>query len=221
MVFSKISVHSIVSEPFEENAYIIHLANHTECFVVDPGFEPEKVIGLLEKKGLKPLAVLVTHGHSDHIAGVGAIKRNWPDLWIGIGRDDSEKLSDPEKNLSLPFGLPIFGLPITAPEADVLFDDGDRREIAGIPLSVRHVPGHSAGHVVYLIETDTKPILFTGDVIFQRSIGRSDFPDSDSLLLIESIQKQILTLPDETVIYSGHGPKTTVGAERQHNPFLQ
>ena len=216
MDFSTISVHSIVSEPFEENAYIAHLVGHTECFVIDPGFEPDKIIGFLEKKRLKPLAVLVTHGHSDHIAGVGTIKRNWPDLWIGIGRGDSEKLTDPAQNLSLPFGFPL-----TAPAADVLFDDGGRREIAGIPLSVRHVPGHSAGHVVYLIETDTKPILFAGDVIFKRSIGRSDFPDGDSLLLIESIQRQILTLPDETIIYSGHGPKTTVGAERKHNPFLQ
>lgn len=215
MDFSKISVHLVVSTPFEENTYIVHLAHHAECFVIDPGFEPEKVIEYLEKKKLKPVAVLITHGHFDHIAGVGEVKRNWPDCLIGVGRVDADKLTDPAKNLSEPFGFPA-----VVPKADVLFDHGDRREIAGIPISVRHTPGHSAGHVVYLIETDTKPILFVGDVIFQQSVGRTDFPDGNPPLLIDSITQQILTLPDETILYCGHGPKTTVGAERKHNPYL-
>ena len=215
MEFSKISIHTIISDLFAENTYIVHLADNTDCFVVDPGFEPEKVIGFLEKRKLKPVAVLVTHGHSDHIAGIGEIKKNWPDCHICIGCEEKDKLVDPEKNLSA-----LFGFPIVVPAADVLFQDGDRRDIAGISVLVRHVPGHSAGHVVYLIETDTTPILFSGDVIFRRGIGRYDFSDGDQLLLLESIRRQILTLSDSTIIYSGHGPKTTIGVERKHNPFL-
>jgi glyoxylase-like metal-dependent hydrolase (beta-lactamase superfamily II) len=192
------------------------LADSENAFIVDPGFESEKVIDVLEKKKLKPVAILVTHGHFDHITGVGSIKRNWPDCAICIGCKEKDKLTDPKQNLSSSFGFPS-----TAPAADVLFRDGDHREIAGIPITVRHVPGHSSGHVVYLIETDSKPILFAGDVIFKESVGRGDFPDGDPLLLIDSIRQQILTLPDSTIVYSGHGPKTTVGAERKHNPFLQ
>jgi len=216
MEFSKISVHSIVSYSFEENTYIVHLTDRSDCFVVDPGLAPDKVIEFLEKKKLTPSAVLVTHGHFDHVAGIGEIKQHWPDCRIGIGRDDAEKLIDPEKNLSASFGFPA-----VVPQADVLFDDGNQQEIAGIPISVRHVPGHCAGHVVYLIETDTKPILFTGDTVFQGNIGRGDFPDGDLQLLVDSIRRQILSLPDATIIYSGHGPKTTIGTERKHNPFLQ
>ena len=216
MEFSKISIHSIISDHFEENSYIVHFAGYKDCFVVDPGFEPEKIIDYLEKKNLRPVAVLLTHGHADHIAGIGEIKQHWPNCVICIGCGDEEKLVDPVKNLSAPFGFPI-----VVPAAEVLFQDGDLREIAGIPISVRHVPGHSAGHVVYLIETDGKPILFTGDTVFQYSIGRSDFPDGNPQLLLDSIRRQILTLPDETIIYSGHGPKTTVGAERKHNPYLR
>ncbi len=216
MEISKILIHSITSLPFEENTYIVYLKGRSDCFVIDPGFEPEKIIGYLEKEKLKPVALLATHGHVDHIAGMGELKRNWPDSKICIGSDDKEKLSDPNENLSSPFGIPI-----VLPKADLLFHDGSHEEIAGIPISVRSAPGHSSGHVVYLIETDTTPILFAGDVIFQRSIGRSDFPDGNSLQLIDSIRRQILTLPNETIIYSGHGPKTTVGAERKHNPFLQ
>ena len=216
MEFSKISIHSIVSYPFEENTYIAHFVDSGDCFVVDPGFEPEKIIDYLEKKKLNPIAVLLTHGHADHIAGIGEIKRKWSDCVVCIGYGDEEKLVDPAKNLSSPFGFPL-----VVSSAEVLFRDGDSREIAGIPITVRHVPGHSAGHVVYLIDCDAKPILFSGDVIFHGSIGRSDFPDGNPVQLLDSIRRQILTLPDATIIYSGHGPKTTVGAERKHNPFLQ
>jgi len=216
MEFSKISVHPIVSNSFGQNAYIAHFGSRSDCFVIDPGFDPDKVIDYLETKKLVPLAILITHGHFDHIAGVDEIKQFRSDCWVGIGRDDADKLTDPKKNLSASFGFPA-----AVSSVDVLFDDGDKREIAGIPISVRHVPGHTAGHVVYLIETDTKPILFTGDTVFQGGIGRSDFPDGNHRLLVDSIRRQILPLPDATVIYSGHGPKTTVGAERKHNPFLQ
>jgi glyoxylase-like metal-dependent hydrolase (beta-lactamase superfamily II) len=113
-----------------------------------------------------------------------------------------------------------FGINLVTPAADILLRDGDKLELAGIPLEVRHVPGHSKGHVIYWIPAEPKGILFVGDVIFQDGIGRNDFPDSDPKVQIPMIRSKIITLPDNTVVYPGHGASTTVGAERQSNPFL-
>ena len=216
MKLSEIVVIPVLSEPFQQNGYIVHRKAGKDCFIVDPGFETEKYEELFEKKGLAPVALLVTHGHGDHICGIGALRENWESAKIHIGELDSEKLSDPKKNLSSNLGIPL-----TTPKADVLLKDGDTLELAGITLEVRHVPGHSKGQVVYHIPAEPKGIVFVGDVIFQGSIGRSDFPDSDPAIQIPMIRSKILSLPDDTVLYPGHGDSTTVGAERQSNPFLQ
>jgi len=215
MNFSEIVVTPVFSAPFQEIGYVIHQKEGSECFVVDPGLEPENFLELFESEKLTPVALLVTHGHGDHIGGIAPIREKWESAKIYIGELDSEKLTSPKKNLSADFG---FGL--VTPQADVLLKDGDKLELAGITLEVRHVPGHSKGHVVYWIPAEPKGMLFVGDVIFQRSIGRSDFPDSDPAVQIPMIRSKILTLPDETVIYPGHGEWTTVGAERRSNPFL-
>ena len=216
MQFSEIAVKPILSTPFQELGYVVHRKNEKDCFVIDPGLEPENFLELFEKKGLNPVALLVTHGHGDHIGGISAIREQWKFAKIYIGEHDAEKLTDPKKNLSANLG---FGL--TTPEADVLLRDGDQLELAGISLEVRHVPGHSKGHVVYWIAAEPKGILFVGDVIFQDSIGRNDFPDSEPAIQISMIRSKILTLPEDTIIYPGHGNSTTVRAERRTNRFLQ
>ncbi|MDR2705079.1 MAG: MBL fold metallo-hydrolase [Planctomycetaceae bacterium] len=215
MNFSEIIVETILSVPFQENGYLIYRVGSSECLLVDPGFEPEKIIEHIKNKGLKPIAILVTHGHADHIAGIDAVRAVWQGCKIYIGEEEKEKLVDAEQNLSA-----MFGFAITVAPADILLRDGDKLTLAGISIEARHVPGHSKGHLVYLFPMDSKPILFVGDVIFKQSIGRNDFPDGNPAIQIEAIRSQILSLPDETVIYAGHGQPTTVGAERKTNPYL-
>ena len=131
-----------------------------------------------------------------------------------IGVDDAPKLGDPWLNLSAGFGTPL-----VSPPADVMVKDGETYEAAGFEWQVRSIPGHTAGHVVYLWEGQEPPVVFVGDVIFAGSIGRTDFPDSDHRQLVLGIRSKLFTLPDETILLCGHGPATTVGEEKRTNPF--
>jgi hydroxyacylglutathione hydrolase len=212
---------TILSYPFEQNTYIAWLTGHADCVVVDPGLEPEKIVRFLEQHKLVPAAVLNTHGHSDHIAGNIVMKRQWPDCPVVIGVGDAAKLTDPRQNLSAAFGLPL-----VCPPADVLVDDGDTYEAAGLVWQVLAIPGHTAGHVVYLWKgknqnQDQKPwVAMVGDVIFAGSIGRTDFPDGDHHQLLSGIRSKLFTLPDATILLPGHGDPTTVGEEKRDNPFV-
>ncbi|MBN1588234.1 MAG: MBL fold metallo-hydrolase [Pirellulales bacterium] len=212
---AKIDLKRIVSTPFEENTFIARLAQRDDCVVVDPGLEPEKTIRYLETQGLRPAAILVTHGHSDHIGGNGALKDRWPDCPLVIGSKEVSKLTDPKGNLSA-----MFGVGLVSPPADVTVDHGQTYSAAGLDFEVREIPGHSIGHVVFVVKDHCPPWVFVGDVIFSGSIGRTDFPDGDFHALAKGIREELFTLPDETVLLPGHGPKTTVGEEKRTNPFV-
>lgn len=213
----RVAITRIVSVGFEENCYVAQLAGRLDALVVDPGLEPDKIIGYLESRQIEPAALLVTHGHGDHIGGNTALKNRWPRCPIVCGRNEAAKLTDPDLNLST-----LFGMPLTSPPADVMLNEGDAYSAAGFDLEVLEIPGHSTGHVVYLWRRDDQPwVAFVGDVIFAGSIGRSDFPDGDGELLIAGIAKKLFSLPESTILLSGHGPPTTVGEERRSNPFCR
>lgn len=215
MQFKEMEVRVVVSEAFAENTYLFWRPGRDDCLVLDPGLEPEKILTCLEKEERSPAAILNTHGHSDHIAGNGALKERWPEAPIVIGADEAEKLLDPRQNLSV-----MFGANLVSPPADWTVSDGDEFSAAGFDLSVLAIPGHSAGHVVFSVQGQEPGVVFVGDVIFQRSIGRADFPDGDFEQLVTGIKTKLLTLPDDTILLSGHGPATTVGEERRSNPYV-
>jgi glyoxylase-like metal-dependent hydrolase (beta-lactamase superfamily II) len=209
-------VEVVVSDMFAENAYIAHLEGSSECVVVDPGFDADRIAGRIEQKGLTPVGLLNTHGHADHIAGNGSLKQRWPDCPLIIGAKEAPKLTDPMANLS-----GTYGVPIVSPPADQQLVEGDICAAAGLDLEVLETPGHSAGHVVYVWRGATPWVVFAGDVLFQGSIGRADFPDSNPQQLLHSIRTKLYTLPDDTMILPGHGDSTTIGSEKRFNPFVR
>lgn len=211
----EIQLATILSVPFEENAYIVRLEGRRDCLVVDPGLEPEKIIDHLEKEELEPAAILNTHGHGDHIGGNAALKQRWPDCPVVIGTLEADKLTDARLNLSA-----IFGASVVSPPADATVDDGEVYSAAGFDLTVRLISGHSTGHVVYVLEDNDPPMVFVGDVIFSGSVGRTDFPDGDFDQLKAGIHAKLFTLPDATILLPGHGPPTTVAEEKRTNPFV-
>jgi hydroxyacylglutathione hydrolase len=207
-------VETIVSMPFAENTYVVRRDDLREAVVIDPGLEPELILRHLEDERLTVRAILNTHGHGDHIAGNAAMKQAFPDAPLLIGLRDVPLLTDPVLNVSRPFGIDI-----VSPPADATVVEGDTVEFAGIAFQVFEIPGHSPGHIVFLVETDP-PTVFGGDVLFQGSIGRTDFPGGSMRTLLDGIRKKLFTLDERTVVYPGHGEPTTVGEEMRTNPFL-
>src|SRR5262245_59009379 len=205
----------IESAPFAQNSYVLWVPGRTDAVVFDPGLEPELILEMLKEEGLQAAAILNTHGHVDHIAGNRAVKEAFPAAPIVIGTGDAVMLTDADLNLSGPFGLPL-----TSPPADQLVTEGDRVGFAGMEFDVLDLPGHSPGHVVYLVRGTSPLQILGGDVLFREGIGRYDFPGGSFKQLADGIRGKLFPLPADAVVYPGHGPVTTIGHEKKYNPFV-
>jgi glyoxylase-like metal-dependent hydrolase (beta-lactamase superfamily II) len=209
-----LEIRTIVSRPFAENTYVVWRRGEKDALVVDPGLEPDAILAFLAEQELKPVLLLNTHGHADHIGGNADMKRTFPEAPLVIGVNDAPMLTDPLANLSA-----LFDFPLVSPEADRLVREGDVIEAAGIRLEVLDVPGHSPGHVAFFCRD--AGLIFGGDVLFRGGIGRYDFPGSDGPTLFRSIRDKFYPLPEATVVYPGHGPVTTIGHEKRSNPYVR
>lgn len=198
--------------PLGTNCYIVHTEG--KALIFDPGGDSEKVINYLMKENVKPLAVLLTHAHFDHIGAVETL-RNHYEIPVYLNEKEHDWLIDPNLNGSGRFGMPE---PIKLTKtADFNLSQG-RLNIDMFNIDIRETPGHSPGSVSFVFEDED--FVIAGDALFQGSIGRTDLPGGDHQLLINSIQESLLSLKETMTVCPGHGPATTIGQEKKTNPFL-
>jgi hydroxyacylglutathione hydrolase len=221
-------VRGFPAAAFDTNCWVVAPASGEECVVIDPGIGVEDTLDrVLREDDLRPVAVLLTHGHLDHTFSVTPVcgAKGIP-AWIHPA--DRELLADPMKGLSSETRTMFGGrLEWSDPDDIALLDPAEPLEIAGLRFTVDFAPGHTPGSVVFRTPGDdaggeaAPPVMFSGDVLFNGSIGRTDLPGGSWEQMQQSLARVVLTSPDETVVYCGHGPSTTIGRERVANPFLQ
>lgn len=207
---------------FQANCYLVAEAIGSACVVVDPGQDAvEPINEAVRKHKLSPVAVLLTHGHFDHVYSVTPVC-DGNDIPAWIHPADREMLTDPLKGIS-PQGAAFFGgrLEMREPAEVRELADGTVLDLAGLTLTVDHTPGHTRGSVTFRSELDEGgQVLFAGDTLFAGSIGRTDLPGGDTRTMMHSLRTKLMTMDDKTVVLPGHGPSTTIGKERVGNPFL-
>lgn len=195
----------------QTNCYFLQNTDTNEVVVVDPGAKGERIYEEMTNRGYTIKAVLLTHGHFDHVMGVDGIRKA-AGVKVYLGEEESKLIENADLNVSAMFGTPY------TTKADILVKDGEELELAGIKMKVIHTPGHTAGGVCYYLEEEK--ILLCGDTLFAESVGRTDFPTSSASALVTAIREKLFALPDEVYVYPGHGPTTTIGHEKENNPFI-
>lgn len=197
--------------PLATNCYLVYDEGTLEAMVIDPAAEGSRIMREVENRGLKVKYIINTHGHGDHIGANGYVKEA-TGAQLLIHAADGPMLTDPRQNMSA-----YMGQSITKPAPDRLLQEGDILEVGILKFTVLHTPGHTLGGICLV----GHGACFSGDTLFQYSIGRSDFPGGSYEDLISSIKSKLLPLDDNVAVYPGHGPETTIGMERKGNPFLE
>ncbi|MBE7722263.1 MBL fold metallo-hydrolase [Lacrimispora indolis] len=192
------------------NCYVMYRESLKKAVIVDPGGDGAYILDMCRELSLAPEAILLTHGHFDHILAVKDIKEAFPEVKIYAGQQEKGLLEDPAVNLSSSFGRAC------TVSADEYAEDGASLSIGGITFQVLFTPGHTSGSVCYLVQPES--VLISGDTLFLRSLGRTDFPTGNQSMILSSIRERLFALPEDTMVYPGHGGVTTIGHEKVHNP---
>ncbi len=207
-------IQHFVLGDFQTNSFVLTADENTkDCLIIDTGLESTPLIDYLKQNNLNPVAVIFTHGHADHIMGVNSFHENWPDIKVVIHKNDAEMLTSPTMNIS-----PLAGCMFKTEPADIIIEEEGPIEFTGIKFEVLHTPGHTRGGIS--LYSKTEGVVFVGDTLFAGSIGRTDLPGGNYDQLIESIKTKLLTLPGQTKVFTGHGPMTTIEAEKKFNQYL-
>lgn len=192
------------------NCYLVGCEETKKAVVIDPGAAPSTIIDLIKTSGYTVETIVNTHGHVDHIGGNNEVKK-FTGAKLLIHRLDAKMLTSAAANFSM-----FMGKPVTSVAADELLDEGSVVKVGNLELKVLHTPGHTPGGICLVADK----VIFSGDTLFYGSIGRTDFPGGSYETLIKSIKEKLMVYSDDTVVYPGHGPVTSIAFERQYNPFL-
>lgn len=205
-----------IFNPFSENTYVLY-GDNKDCFLIDPGcsnsMEESKLLSFIEEKELKPIRLILTHAHIDHVLGVSYVARKF-NLKPEMHRNDLS-VYDSADTVARMYGIPFN----QGPQPEVFLEEGDHLEIDGFTLKIFHAPGHSPGSICFYC--DKNNFVISGDVLFNGSIGRTDLPGGNFETLSNSIKSKLYVLPDNTRVFSGHGESTLIGIEKINNPFVK
>lgn len=207
----KLQVQHYVVGPVQTNCYFAINIETKEALIIDPGASPERLAEKLRQDQIKPAAILLTHGHFDHADGAGRMAELFS-IPVYVHEKEKEVLEDPQKNVSWMVGQE------NTYEADIYVHDEQELDLAGFHIRVLLTPGHTQGGCCYYLPYEDT--VFSGDTLFAMSVGRTDLPTGSMSEIVRSIREKLMKLPENTVVYTGHGESTTIGTERMYNPYL-
>ena len=194
------------------NCYLVVNEEEKQCILIDPAVYSGEIAEQIRREGLDLRAILLTHGHFDHIMGIDGFRKEFPEIPVYAHREEEALLKDASMNASLEFGRQYTF------SGAAYAEDGDVLDLAGMQFRVIHTPGHTIGGGCYYLQEEK--VLFSGDTLFRESIGRTDFPTGNGGQLMRSIREKLFTLPEETAVYPGHMERTTIGDEKKYNPYF-